>query len=103
MPSTSNRISVLVSAAANTCFVEEAADLPVDMGRKFFENELRRRGVPSACIDRVMRHEVVGQAAMSSMNFDSQFSWASRVRPILDDVLLDIFGQPLVGLRGESA
>jgi hypothetical protein len=92
-----------VSSTDIVRFVEKAADLPVDMGRKFFENELRRRGVPSADTDRVLRHEVVGQAAMSSTNFDSQLSWASRIRPVLDDVLLDIFGQPLVGLRGESA
>ncbi len=80
--------------------VIEAADLSVDVGRKYFENELRRLGMPTFDIDRVMRHEVVGQASMSSDNFDSIDAWSSRVGQVINRIVLDLFGQPLVGLRG---
>jgi hypothetical protein len=96
-------LSKSVSSTDAVRFVNKVADLPVDLGRKFFENELRRRGLPTSDIDRVMRHEVVGQASMSSTNFDSIYAWASRVRPILDQVMCEVFGQPLIGLQGAHA
>ena len=92
-----------VSSTDVTNWVHKAVDLPPDFGRKFLENELRRCGVPTRDIDRVLRHEVSGQASMCSSSADSIHAWSCRTSALIQSVLTEYLGDPIVGLRGERA
>lgn len=78
--------------------VRTVSILTPDFGRKLLENELRKRGVRTCDIDRMLRHEVDGQEMMSSTFEHSQFEWRRRIEPILQSILIETFSSPLFGL-----
>jgi hypothetical protein len=78
--------------------VRSVSTLTPDFGRKLLENELRKRGVRTCDIDRMLRHEVQGQEMLSSTSEHSQFAWRQRIEPVLQSILTDIFPSPLFGL-----
>jgi hypothetical protein len=72
----------------------------LDVGRKWAENALRERGVATCDIDRVMRHEVLGQENNAALAIQSELDWVIRMRPILEDLHKQLFQSPLFGLVG---
>jgi hypothetical protein len=75
--------------------------LSTDFGRKFMENRLRERGVRTQDIDRVMRHEVVGQETSAGVSDGSEVAWCKRVRPVLDAIAIELFGSAVPGIAKE--
>lgn len=65
--------------------------LAPDFGRKWAENALRRAGMRTTDIDRILRHEGRGQEAMSSAADGSFPSWTIRAGTILERTLMAIF------------
>jgi len=61
--------------------------LAPDFGRKWAENALRKAGMRSTDIDRVLRHEGRGQESMSSASDGCFRSWTRRAGAILDRAL----------------
>lgn len=72
----------------------------IDAGRKWAENALRLRGVATSDIDRVMRHEVLGQENNTALGSQSELDWVIRLRPVLEDLHKQLFQSPLFGLVG---
>lgn len=79
--------------------IHEFSDLAPDYGRKFLENWGRTHAAMTRDIDRQMRHEVMGQESYTSIAAHSEFNWAKRLLPLLDDLATEIFVTPLTGLR----
>lgn len=73
-----------------------------DLGRKYLENELRLRKVHTEDIDRVLRHDVAGQGAMTGTSDGSEAAWVRRIRPTLDSIAEDLGFRPIPGLGGGS-
>jgi hypothetical protein len=60
---------------------------------------MREMKVMTRDIDRVMRHEVLGQENSTSVADDSEFAWIKRVLPVIETLADKLFTQPLFGLR----
>lgn len=75
--------------------------LAKDFGRKWTENALRNAGFNTSGIDRVMRHEVLGQETTTAVADGCERVWVHRMRAVLNRVHAELFVAPLWGLRKE--
>ena len=75
--------------------------LAPDFGRKFLENELRARRLPSHAIDGVLRHSVVGQARNTASSDFVLHGWIGRAGSVIDDIAADLFDAVCHGLAKE--
>jgi hypothetical protein len=82
--------------------LNEHPEIARDFGRKIVENNLRVIGIRTRDLDRVMRHENLGQESYSSVNDDSEFAWLQRVTPTLNALGSRLFPSKLFGLRSQA-
>lgn len=75
--------------------------LAPDFGRKFLENELRARQLPTGVIDGVLRHSVVGQGRNTGSSDFVLHGWIGRAASVIDGVATDLFGAVCHGLAKE--
>lgn len=73
--------------------------LPEDPGRKFLENHLRWRGLPSTLIDQMLRHTHAGQVPLSSFHHQSLHTSMGRLSSAIESLATEFFKTPEAGLR----
>lgn len=73
--------------------------LAADFGRKWNENAARLAGFSSRDIDRLLRHEVLGQETTSSISEGSEYAWSKRMGLQLDALHSKVIRSSLHGLR----
>lgn len=73
-----------------------------DLGRKYLENELRQRHVRTEDIDRVLRHDVLGQSVTTGTSDGSEIAWIRRLRPVMDQIAKDLDFKLIRGLGGSA-
>lgn len=73
--------------------------LPDDPGRKLLENALRAEGLPSALIDRMLRHSHAGQHHLGSFNPIPQMVAHERLANAIERIARRLFGSTVYGLR----
>ena len=72
-----------------------------DFGRKLLENWLRQKGLTTRDIDRMLRHEVLGQESYCSVTLHDELPWVQRVQPALDELAQSIFPAQIFGFRSK--
>lgn len=91
-----------VHAISTHTVLKEHPELARDFGRKLLENHLRLEKLRTRDIDRVLRHENLGQESYTSVNDDSEVDWLERVTPTINTFAQAIFPKPLFGLRKKA-
>jgi len=99
---TINPQSNSVQAISTHTVLKEYPELARDFGRKLLENHLRLEKLRTRDIDRVLRHENLGQESYSSVNDDSEVAWLERVTPTINKFAKAIFPDALFGLRSKA-
>lgn len=89
---------VIPASTASVLSAQQDKPLAVDFGRKWTENALRKAGMSTADVDRVMRHDVQGQENYSALSLGGELTWAQRVGDELDRLHAGLFNLPLTGL-----
>jgi hypothetical protein len=74
-------------------------DLPPNVGRHYWQNALRRRGLSSFDIDTFMRHRVIGLESMTSSCNDTLYDRLERIRIIQEQILEELSIDAIPGLR----
>lgn len=79
--------SAKLMGTSDILHVAKPTMLAPDFGRKWAENALRKAGMRSTDIDRILRHEGRGQESMSSASDGCFRSWTQRAAAILNRAL----------------
>ena len=98
--STSDRLQALGTHDFLSPLPDGMAIAP-DFGRKFMENTLRHKALPTGDIDAVLRHTVLGQSSASAVSDFHLLEWLKRVTPAMDQIAVDLLGDIYFGLARE--